>query len=329
MIKHNSILPNSVVDTAGRRRIQQRLAIAAVESWSGLAGSLQRISDSANYVFSFIESGKKRYLRLTPGNQRTKNQIEAELDFIAFLRQNGISAALPVPSVSGKLVEEINHAEASLFACVFEEAEGERFRYDSSAEFNKEHFRLRGRTLGQIHAISKIYAPSVDRRRFAWDEDELLLETNEFLPGSEKIVWGEYNKLKARLQEFPKSAETFGLIHGDFGETNYRYEAARLNIFDFDDCCYHWFVYDLAVTIYPHGWRKEGLQLLDWLLEGYCENMPLEVRAADIMMFCQWRLIYMFLVYARKWGFRNLSAEQSAWQAKKRENIDRGYKWQI
>jgi Ser/Thr protein kinase RdoA (MazF antagonist) len=305
-------------------------AVAALKSWRGDENSLEPAADadSANYVFSFIESDRRRYLRLTPGGERTKNQIEAELDFIAFLHRGGVAAAQPVSSVAGRLIEEIDVAGNLLFACVFEEAEGERFRYDS-AKFNKEHFRLRGRTLGQIHALSKIYAPRGDFRRFAWNEDKLLIEANKFLPGAEKIVWREFEILRQWLQDYPKSPDSFGLIHGDFGETNYLFQNRRLNVFDFDDCCYHWFLYDLAVTIYPHGWRKEGLQLLDWILEGYAEKMPLNAAPAEITMFCRWRLVYMFLVYARKWGFANLSAPQAAWFAQKRENIARGYLWQV
>ena len=299
---------------------------AAVKLWRGDNESLEYLGNSANYVYSFTESGKTRCLRLTSGRNRAKEQIEAELDFIAYLRRGGINAMLPVSSVAGRLIEEIPSAQGFLFACAFEYAKGERFRYDS-AKSNKEHFRLRGRTLGQIHALSKDYNPYGNFRRFAWDEDNLLLNAAGFLPQSEKIVWREYDALKEQLREFAKSRETYGLIHGDFGETNYRYQNARLNIFDFDDCCYHWFAYDLAVTIYPHGWRKEGLQLLNWLLEGYSETMPLNVTLADVTMFCRWRLLYMFFVYARKWGFKNLSEQQAEWFARKRENIARGYSW--
>ncbi|MDQ3179873.1 MAG: phosphotransferase [Acidobacteriota bacterium] len=218
MIK--AILPNSTIGVFGDEQPDETFAIAAVELWRGNPNSLRLVSQSANNVFSFSESGKKRYLRLTPNNARTKNQIEAELDFVAFLHQNGISAMLPIPSVAGRLIEEINYAENALFACVFEEAEGERFSYDS-AEDNKKHFKLRGKTLGQIHALSKTYVPSDNLRRFAWDEDKLLLKTDKFLPKSEKIIWRELDALKEQLKNYPKSAETFGLIHGDFGETNY------------------------------------------------------------------------------------------------------------
>jgi Ser/Thr protein kinase RdoA (MazF antagonist) len=302
------------------------LANTAIKLWRGVTGSLQHIGNSTNCIYSFIESGKTRYLRLTSSCDRAMEQIEAELDFIAYLHRGSVSAMLPVSSAAGQFIEEIPFADNLLFGCVFEEAEGERFRYDS-AKLKKEHFRLRGRTLGQIHALSKAYVPSGRFRRFAWDEDKLLLEAGEFLPRSEKVVWRAYGELREQLQDFPKSRDTYGLVHGDFGETNYRYRVDQLNIFDFDDCCYHWFVYDLAITIYPHGWRKEGLQLLDWLLEGYSENMKLDVTLTDVTMFCQWRLVYMFLVYARKWGFENLSEQQAEWFAQKRENLARGYKW--
>jgi Ser/Thr protein kinase RdoA (MazF antagonist) len=302
------------------------VAKAAIELWRGDAESLRYIGDSANYIYSFIESGKTHYLRLTSSCARTKEQIEAELNFIAYLQRGGVSAALPVPSAAGGLIEEMPFANGFLFACAFEEAKGKRFRYDSATS-NEEHFRLRGRTLGQIHALSQAYAPPGSSLRFPWDKDNLLLNIDDFLPKSERIVRREYGAVREWLQGYPKSSQTYGLIHGDFGETNYRYQAAQLNVFDFDDCCYHWFIYDIAITIYPHGWRKEGLQLLDWVLEGYAENMQLGVTLADITMFCRWRQLYMFLVYARKWGFDRLSEQQAAWFAQKRENIAHGYRW--
>jgi Ser/Thr protein kinase RdoA (MazF antagonist) len=308
------------------RTYRTRLARTAIELWSGDAASLRLVSDSANHVYCFNESGERRYLRLTPDGARTKGQVEAELDFITYLRRGGASVVSPLPSAGGRLIETIQAADSYFSACVFEEADGARFSYDPSAP-DKNHFRLRGKTLGRIHALSRSYLPPVALRRFAWEEDELLVGAEALLPESEAAVRREYDALRAGLRAYPKSERNYGLIHGDFGETNYRYTDDRLNVFDFDDCCYHWFAYDLAVSIYPHGWRKEGRQLLDWLLEGYAESTELDFTLSDLTMFCQLRLIYMFLVYARKWGFERLSAQQADWFARKRENIARGYAW--
>jgi Ser/Thr protein kinase RdoA (MazF antagonist) len=304
------------------------IANAAVSMWNGVAGSLQHISNSAAQVYSFSQSGITRYLRLTSSRNKTKSHIEAELDFISYLRRGGVSAMLPISSAAGKFIEEIAFEGDTLFACVFEEAEGERFRYDSTKP-DEEHFKLRGRTVGQIHALAKNYIPTGRFRRFAWDEDKLLSEADRFLPKSEKQIWRSFDGLKERLQDYAKSNQTYGLIHGDFGETNYRCRDGRLNIFDFDDSCYHWFVYDISIMIYPHGWRREGLKLLDWLLEGYSERMRLSTTLEEVTIFCQWRLLYMFLIYARKWGFKNLSEQQATWFEQKRENIARGYAWHL
>lgn len=307
---------------------KDELAAAAVKLWRGGDESLVFVSDSANPVYEFNSRAATFYLRLTSSKNRTKQQIEAELDFISYLRAGGVSVALPIAASDGQFIEEIHAGDELFFACVFPEANGARFRYaDFSGAARKAHFRLRGSVLGQVHALSKNYVPAGNFRRFAWDEDVLLREAEKFLPASEKQVWQETKRLREVFRALPKSRENFGLIHGDFGETNYRCGDARLNVFDFDDSCYHWFAYDVAVSIYPHGWRAEGLPLLESLLEGYAENAPVNFTLEDITRFCHWRQIYMFLVYARKWGFTDLSPQQATWFAQKRENIARGYEW--
>jgi len=106
------------------------------------------------------------------------------------------------------------------------------------------------------------------------------------LPQSESVVRAEHHQLMDWLRGYPRNEQSFGLIHGDFGATNYRYKDGCLMVFDFDDCCYHWFAYDLAITIYPHGWRKEGKALLESLLDGYSEKTTCQIGStADLINF--------------------------------------------
>ena len=310
------------IDSIHRRQ----LALEAIELWRGEPATLRHVSDSENHVFSFIASGKNRFLRLTSSRHRTVFQIEAELDFVRHLHQGGVSVSLPLTSLNGLAVEKMEIANHAFCACVFEEAEGESFAFDSHVP-NLKHFRLRGRTLGRIHALARKHKPSASLCRFAWDEDDCLLNAERYLPRSESVVWDEYYHLMEWLHGHPKDVYSFGLIHGDFGATNYRYHNDCLSVFDFDDCCYHWFAYDLAITIYPHGWRKEAQALLESLLEGYSEEASWRTDStADLIDFCRLRLLYMFLTYAKKWGFSDLSDQQANWFAQKRENIARGYK---
>ncbi|HEV2705446.1 MAG TPA: phosphotransferase [Pyrinomonadaceae bacterium] len=302
-----------------------RAALEALELWRGDPTSLRHVADSANHVYSFEAAGRTRYLRLAPEASRTREQIEAELDFVEHLARGGVAVSLAVKSVNGERVENIRAERGLFFACVFEEAAGETFVFGTD-EFNERHFRLRGRTLGRIHALAKNYEPVGARRRFRWDEDYLLRHAESYLPESEKVVWREFRYLTERLRDYPANAETFGLIHGDFGATNFRITKDSLTVFDFDDSCYHWDAYDLAVTIYPHGRRSDLRRLLAALLEGYAEARNGRTPTRDeLTLFCRLRMLYMFLNYARKWGFTNLSEGQRDWFTRKRENIARGY----
>ncbi len=300
-------------------------AIAAVELWRGEASSLRHVSDFINHVFTFISSGERRFLRLTPGVHRERTQIEAELDFIVYLHGHGVSVCLPIASTGGRMVEELTAEGSPLFACVFEEAVGETFTFGSQ-ETNLEHFRLRGRTLGRMHALAKGYTPPGNRRRFQWYEDTLFRDVGAYLPRSEKVVWAEYHELTEWLAARPHDRDTFGLIHGDFGRTNFRHAGGNLSVFDFDDSCYHWFAYDLAVTIYPHGRRERAGFMLESLLEGYtAETATSPPQVAELIKLCRFRQLYMFLHYAKTWGLTNLSTRQRGWFDQKRDDMTRGY----
>lgn len=308
-----------------KRGYVREIALKAVRLWRGEPDSLRQVSASANPVFNFSAAGQPLFLRLTSARNRTIEQIEAELNFINYLHRGRVDVRLPVKSANGREVETIQDGDILRFACVFKEAEGECLAFGTD-EANKKHFQLRGRTLGRIHALSRDYTPAPHKRRFQWDEDDLFRNIECYLPQSEEIVWAEYYRLMQWLYAYPKERDTFGLIHGDFGPTNFRYRNGALTVFDFDDCCYHWFAYDLAVTIYPHGWREEARDLIEALLEGYSEEVKGGMHLRDqLIHFCSLRQLYMFLNYAKRWGFTNLSDEQKNWFALKRENIARGY----
>ncbi len=303
----------------------EQIGMVAARLWQATPHSIRHVSDSANLVLTFNTPDKRIFLRLTSARKRRLEQVEAELDFLSYLHKGGVSVSLPVHSVNGRTVESIRIENELLLACAFREAEGEQFIFGDD-DANEKEFRLRGQTLGRIHALSRDYIAPEGKRRFQWNEDDLLCNTERYLPRSESIVWTEYDQLMSWLRYFPKSNASFGLIHGDFGPTNYRRQDGQLTVFDFDDSCYHWFAYDIAVTIYPHGWRREVKALADSLLAGYSEytNGALPNRE-DLTGFCRLRQLYMFLSYAKRWGFTNLSDQQQHWFAQKRENIARGY----
>lgn len=57
----------------------------------------------------------------------------------------------------------------------------------------------------------------------------------------------KYDQLDG-LHALPKDADSYGLIHNDFNDGNFTvdYDNDNITAFDFDDCCYFWFMYDIA-----------------------------------------------------------------------------------
>jgi Ser/Thr protein kinase RdoA (MazF antagonist) len=301
------------------------LAFEAIRLWRGEPDSLRQVNVSSNHAFSFFASGQPLFLRLTSSRDRTLEQIEAEFDFINYLHRNRVTVCLPLPSTNRRAVETICYGDEIQFACVFEEAEGECFTF-SSDDANLQHFRLRGRTLGQIHSFARDYSPAEGSLRFGWEQDDLFSNIGRYLPQSEDVVWAEYAQLIKWLSAHPQDRDTFGLIHGDFGPTNFRCRNGALTVFDFDDCCYHWYAYDLAITIYPHGWRKGAKRLMEALIDGYLEEFEGVANLSDeVVEFCRLRQLYMFLNYAKRWGLTDIPEERASWFARKRDNIACGY----
>jgi amicoumacin kinase len=308
------------------------VARQAVRFWEGDAESLCWVGLSESAVYTFLQGDRKRYLRLTAPEHRSGEQIEAELAFVSYLHEGGARVSRPLVSQTGRRVEPIpagaEEGPLHLYStCVFEEAEGIPFQYTTSPS-TETHFRALGRTFGRIHALSQRYRPDSICRRFAWHEDASLMDIEQFLPPSETVIWQEIHFLLKWLNDQPQTQATFGLIHGDLGATNYRCHDSEITVFDFDDCCYHWYVYDLAIALYPHGWRPEAERLYAALVEGYSLETAWDGRPlSEITNWCRLRMLFMFLHHARKWGWENLTDYQKEWMQHKRENIARGYIW--
>jgi len=108
----------------------------------------------------------------------------------------------------------------------------------------------------------------------------------------------------AELHALPKDIDSYGLIHNDFNDGNFTvdYDNGDMTIFDFDDCCYFWFMYDLGCaweggigrTMFrPLAERQDFMaRYMEHVLTGYTrENTLSEAWLARLPLFL--RLIQM------------------------------------
>ncbi len=209
---------------------------------------------AANLVFDYQMNYIPMILRISFNQERTHEQIQAELHFINYLIEQGVNASMPVKSLDGNLVETITTAGIPMYAVSFTKGKGMRvpdnqYRYRENVPI-EEYFLNWGQMLGKMHAASKKYQPMNDLiKRPTWFElHKPRFEGLKLIQDRFPIVFERITSLFKEIHSIPKETDGYGLIHGDFNDGNFTvdYSNGDMTVFDFDDCCYFWFGYELA-----------------------------------------------------------------------------------
>jgi len=210
-----------------------------------------------NQIVIVSRNGNEQYvLRISNLGDRSGNDYLAETEFVRYLARNGAPVADVIPSVRGKLVERVEQDGTTVFIALFEYAKGmllsdNGYRYREGTPLD-EYFYNTGKALGAIHRLSKQYRPVHRRKEFSEKY------TAEYIDG---LIPDSYAGLKQaicrRLEEYrtlPKDPENYGLVHFDFSDGNYHVdlETGDITAFDFDNCIYCWYMFDLA-HLWTHG----------------------------------------------------------------------------
>ena len=240
-----------------------------------------------NQIFVCSKNDEKKFvLRISSTGDRTEKDYLAETEFVHYLSEKGAPVADVIPSVNGKLVEVVEDDGATVFISLFEYAKGmllcdNGYRYREGAPL-EEYFYNTGKTLGKIHELSKHFEPTADHRRPDYFDKYNMEYINNLIPDTYSDL---KNAITARLEKFHTLStdnQSYGLVHFDYSDGNYHIDMTNGNItiFDFDNCMYCWFMFDLA-NIYLHGegWfryesdpakREAGMQnYFNTILKGY------------------------------------------------------------
>ena len=165
----------------------------------------------------------------------------------------------------------------------------------------KRLFKAWGRLLGRIHALSKDYYPlDPSWRRGEWNSPANMF-VEKYLPESDFKVLSEFQVLMGYLGSLPKDQKSYGLIHQDAHAGNIFVDADyRITLFDFDDCVYSWFIYDIAMVFF-YGLMSTDVAAKDIevftknFLEGYSNENQLDPKwLAEIPYFLKLREIDLY-----------------------------------
>jgi len=272
----------------------------------------------ANLVFEYERDGQSRILRISVDSRRTAEWIQAELHFVTYLSEHGVRVSTPVMSEMGRLIESLRVGGQLLHVVSFVKGKGVRvpdndYRYREDAPI-EEYFQNWGRMLGRMHAVVRDYRPiSKQLKRPEWFE--LHRERLAIVPrlsGESSALRRRVHALLDEIRSLPRSVESHGLIHGDFNDGNFTVDYANgdITVFDFDDCCYFWFMHELAAAweggigrVMFRGLKERTAFMknyMDQVMEGYTREHTLSDESLALLpLFVKLIHVEEFLHYAQ------------------------------
>ena len=284
----------------------------------GIESSTATLLDGfESFIYQVSKNGKDYILRIGHSARRTSQLIQAESEFLNYLAHGGLSVPQVLLSEAGRLVEEIQAVDGSFFlTTLFEKAQG---RPPKKTEFGPALFFNMGCFMGKLHQLSKDFNPSQPRfKRFSIEDDLVVMEASarKYLPECDEPVLMAYKETAAAIRSLPKSSSNYGLCHIDFHGGNFFItDEGKITLFDFDDCQYAWFVYDIAMALFyaiSHDCtRPEELAKAEAFLrhfwQGYVQFNDLDPSwLQQIRLFLRLREIDLYILIHRSMDLDNL-----------------------
>ncbi|MGM0846289.1 MAG: phosphotransferase enzyme family protein [Bacillota bacterium] len=309
----------------------EEILLKAADFYGADVTNAKQLGDFENYVYEVHRHGSPYILRLTHSSHRSKEEVEAELEWVNYLNAQGVNVSLVSHSREGNLVEEISAGETSFYVCLFDKAPGSSVGVQSDL-FSLTIFKEWGKTIGKMNSATKGFTAGSSRREH-WHEDDLLKNMSNYLPKEDKEIIKEGQQLIEKLHVFSIGRDEYGLIHSDIHSGNFFYNEGEIHVFDFDDCSYHWFASDIAIPLFYSVWAKMsgknleersqfGEEFLTAFLTGYFqENFLDEEWIKRIPLFLRLRDIVLYTVFHKKFDMNNLSEGEAGAIASIRERL--------
>jgi Ser/Thr protein kinase RdoA (MazF antagonist) len=234
---------------------------------------------------------KKAFLRIYANttNKHTQSNIQAEVNILNFLHEQGVPVATAISRHDGQTVTEIHAPEGTRYAVLFNFVESNPQRGDLTADIC---FQC-GAALAQFHQTIDTAKQPFERHHndLVYLLDKPLERIRSFPPFTRYEKHFDYLDevsaiLKQKVETMPRTQPTYGICHGDFMDGNTIITPDNtVTIIDFDFANYGWRVFDLGTFIWIHAshknpsWREFQVALIN----GYESIRPLSPVERDML----------------------------------------------
>jgi len=236
---------------------------------------LPKFIDCKFYVFGLhdnylIEDEHKKYiLRIYRNDWRSEQEIQFELELLAFLGTKDVLVATPLTTNTGGLSFFIDSPEGKRVAALFHYADG----YAPGNEITVAQSALLGKAVANVHQITNTYETGLSRHILdvPYLLDQSIIAIQPFIDIEAKnYIYTLQNKLKDDLPSLPRKTGVFGICIGDVNPTNFHInDKKEITLFDFDQCGYGNRVFEIGKFISSIHPTKTKHEISSTFIEGY------------------------------------------------------------
>lgn len=266
------------------------LTDARIRLHSDLNGAIFRVQDASLVRLGGNKAANGAVLRMYPPDIQDVAVVEAEVQWLQALnRETTLLVPEPMPARDGSIIQQIYSASLQQwFYCTLVSWLPGRF-FDRG--LTPRMFRQVGTVVGDLHRHAaqwaRIAAPASNRQALVIDQsiwEDLIRTPAPFLPRqAAEIMRRAAQRATCEIEAVGKSSDLYGFVHADLHQWNYVFHRGLVGVFDFSDCGWGHYVYDLATALiwlkYPivgnfdHSTQYRALE--DAFLAGYQERWSL------------------------------------------------------
>lgn len=287
-----------------RQGIDQEILNQVVDRYRLKMDDLNFIGGFNNYVYEYQKDSNSYILRIAKDSLRDPGAIRGEVDWINYLYNQGLNVCYAINSARNNLVEVMETEEHNYSIVAFIKAQGRR---PTDQDWNKNLFYKMGQLVGKMHNLTKDYQPTRSRdKRPEWDD-----ELDNFIAKHRKLldidILDKFNELRQYPEGFSKDKDSYGLVHCDVHAGNFFIgNTGQLQLFDFDDSQYSWYVEDIAMAlfygIFDKGQEKKDIEEAQYFynhfMDGYSSQNSIDKKwLKEIPYFLKQREINLYIAF--------------------------------
>lgn len=234
------------------------------------------LSENTTYLIDDPGTTKKAILRVHRTGYHDPPAIESELTWLTAVReQSEVSTPVVIPSNEGGRVVTVQVNGIDRHAVLFELVPGIE---PHGGTIVASDFETLGAITAKLHDHARRWERPDGFTRFSWDWEHSLGGSPRWgrwqdgidIGDSEREVLGAAAELvHSRLKAYGSGGDRYGLIHADLRLANLLVDGEIVNVIDFDDCGFSWFMYDFGTAV---SFMEHDARLPQWQeawLRGY------------------------------------------------------------